>query len=71
MNRQYVDSSMITSIGYDPDTSTLEVEFKSNGAIWQYPDFPEYLWYEFEASDSKGKFFLQNIRGKFNEFRVG
>lgn len=71
MDRQYVDSSMITSIGYDSDTCTLEVEFKSNGAIWQYPDFPEYLWYEFEASDSKGKFFHQNIIGKFNEFRVG
>ena len=71
MDRQCVDSSMITSIGYDQDTSTLEVEFKSNGAIWHYPDFPEYLWYEFNASDSKGKFFLQSIRGKFNEFRVG
>lgn len=28
MDRQYVDSTMITSIGYDPTTSTLEVEFK-------------------------------------------
>lgn len=71
MDRQYVESSMITSVGYDLNTCTLEVEFKSNGSIWQYPDFPEYLWYEFEASDSKGKFFNQNIRGKFNEFRVG
>lgn len=71
MNREYVESSMITSIGYDPDTCTLEVEFKSDGAIWHYPDFPEYLWYDFKASDSKGKFFLQNIRGKYNEFKVG
>ena len=71
MERQYVDSSMITSIGYDSNTCTLEVEFKRNGAIWQYPDFPEYLWYEFVASDSKGTFFNQNIIGKFNEFRVG
>lgn len=70
MDRQYVDSSMIVSIGYDPTTSTLEVEFKSGGAIWQYTGFPEYLWYEFKTSDSKGKFFLQNIRGIYNEFRV-
>jgi len=71
MDRQYVDSSMITSIGYDTDACVLEVEFKSNGAIWQYPGFPEHLWYEFQASESKGQFFHQNIRGKFNEFRVG
>ena len=71
MERQYVNSSMITSIGYDSDTSTLEVEFKSNGTIWDYPDFPEYLWYEFEASDSKGKFFNQFIKGRYNEYRVG
>lgn len=71
MDRQYVDSRMISSIGYDSDTCTLEVEFISGGAIWQYPDFPEYLWYEFESSDSKGKFFHQNIGGKFNESRVG
>ena len=71
MERHYVVSSMITSIGYDPDTCILEVEFKSDGAIWHYHDFPEYLWYEFEAADSKGKFFHQNIRGKFNEVRVG
>jgi hypothetical protein len=62
---------MITSIGYDTDACVLEVEFKSNGAIWQYPGFPEHLWYEFQASESKGQFFHQNIRGKFNEFRVG
>lgn len=42
MDRQYVDSKMIESIGYDPSTSTLEIEFKS-GIVWDYPEFPEYL----------------------------
>ena len=35
MDREYVDSSMITSIGYDAMSCTLEVEFKS-GVVWQY-----------------------------------
>ncbi len=64
MDRQYVDSSMISSIGFDPQTSTLEIEFKS-GVIWDYPGFPEYLWYEFESSESKGKFFHQNIKEQY------
>lgn len=64
MERQYVESSMITSIGYDPTSSTLEVEFK-RGVVWAYPGFPEYLWYEFQAADSKGKFFHQNIKQQY------
>ena len=64
MDRQYVDSSMISSIGYDFQSSTLEVEFK-NGVVWDYPGFPEYLWYEFETADSKGKYFRQNIKEQY------
>ena len=64
MERQYVDSTMITSIGYDQASSTLEVEFKT-GVIWDYPGFPEYLWYEFQAADSKGIFFHRNIKKQY------
>ena len=64
MNRQYVDSSMITSIGYDALTCTLEVEFK-DGTVWQYHEFPEYMWYEFESAESKGKYFNANIKKQY------
>ena len=37
MERDYVESTMIRSYGFDSSTSTLEVEF-NNGAIWQYFD---------------------------------
>ena len=37
MERQPISSSNIISAGYDPDTQTLELEFK-NGVVWQYPD---------------------------------
>lgn len=64
MKRQYVDSSMITSIGYDAVSCTLEVEFK-NGTVWQYHDFPKYMWYEFESAESKGKYFNANIKKQY------
>lgn len=64
MERQYVESSMITSIGYDEDNSILEIEFNS-GVVWQYPDFPEYMWNEFQSSESKGKYFHANINKQF------
>lgn len=71
MERKYVESSMIMSIGYDFQQSVLEIEFKSNGQIWQYFDVPEYLWYEMESAPSVGKFFHSNIKNVFNENRVG
>ena len=70
MNRTIIESTMIRSIGYDADNATLEVEFNS-GAIWQYYDFPESIWYEFEGTDSKGKFFHKEIKNQYSESQVG
>jgi len=71
MDRQYVDSSMITSVGYDSNSGTLEVEFKNGGAIWQYYDVQESTYNEFISSGSLGKYFLANIKGQYTENRVG
>jgi len=65
MERQYVESDMIDSIGYNFEECVLEVEFKSNHAVWHYRDFPEYMWYEFISADSKGKYFHAHIREQF------
>lgn len=69
MKRQAVESSNLVSIGYDLETSTLEVEFK-NEAVWQYFDVPESVWHEFESSESKGKFFGREIKGSYRESKV-
>lgn len=71
MERQYVDSSMITSIGYDTNSATLEIEFKNGGAIWQYYDVQESIYYELISASSIGKYFLSNIKGQYSENRVG
>jgi hypothetical protein len=71
MERKYIDSSMIVSIGYDFEQAILEIEFKSNSQVWQYFDVPEYLWYEMESASSVGKFFHSSIKGAFTENRVG
>lgn len=68
MERDYVESTMIRSFGFE--ISTLEVEFIS-GAIWQYFDVPESVFYEMKAASSCGKFFLANIRGQYSESQVG
>lgn len=70
MIREDVQSSMICTLGYEPETSTLEIEFNS-GAVWQYYDIPEYVFYEMKDSGSVGKFFNANIRGQYPESQVG
>ena len=70
MDRQNVDSTLATSVGYDPNTSTLEMEFKSTGAVWQYYDVPESVFNEM-MNGSIGKYFHANIKGQFTESQVG
>jgi hypothetical protein len=62
---------MLASIGYDASAGTLEVEFRKGGAVWQYFDVPEHLWYEFDNAESHGKFFLANIKTFYRENRTG
>jgi len=70
MERDYVQSSMITSYGYDATVAILEIEF-IKGAVWQYADVPESVFYEMQACDSCGKFFHANIKGRYPESQVG
>jgi len=71
MDRIPVNSTMINSIGYDPSNGTLEIEFKSDGAIWQYFDFPEHMWNEFQSAESHGKYWHANVKNRYREARVG
>ena len=70
MEREYVESSMIKSFGFDNSSSTLEVEFNS-GVIWQYFDVAESTYYEMKSAGSCGKFFHANIKGQYSESQVG
>jgi len=70
MERKSIESSMIRSIGFDSESSILEIEFNS-GAIWQYFDFPESEWYEFENAESQGKYFNREILNQYTESQVG
>jgi hypothetical protein len=69
MERKAVDSSMLASVGYDPSTQTLEMEFQ-DGAIWQYLDVPASEYEEFMGSSSLGSYARDLIIGCYRELRV-
>lgn len=61
MLREPVSSSIIRSIGYDPNIQTLEVEF-SNGGVYQYANVPIELHEALMSAGSHGSFFGTEIR---------
>lgn len=71
MNRTIVESSLLTSIGYDPKEGVLEIEFPrkghppGEGSVYQYDRVPVSVWQDFQAAESHGKFFLADIKGKY------
>ena len=64
MKRKAVESSLLTSIGYDKKAKTLEVQF-TGGAIYQYFDVPEMEYKALLAADSIGRYFNFNIRDSY------
>lgn len=70
MIRDSVSSSNIASIGYDPDSETLEIEF-TNGSIYQYFNVPAGLHEQLMAAPSKGQFLNTYIRNAYPYSRVG
>jgi hypothetical protein len=67
MHRVPVESSMLDSIGYEKNV--LEVRF-CNGGLYQYLDVPESALSELMRAESKGRFFNQNIRGRYPSVRL-
>jgi len=61
MERAPVESSNLASVGYEIETSTLEIEFKKSG-IYQYFGVPQEIHEGLMAAGSKGQYFDQHIK---------
>lgn len=69
MNRIPVDSSNVESVGYDEDSSTLQVEFK-DGSTYQYFDVPQRTFEELRDAASVGGYLAAQIKGVYRYSRV-
>lgn len=67
--RAAVESTSIASIGYVRASKALEIEFRS-GAVYRYASVPATVHAGFMASESKGRYFSQHIRGRYEFVRV-
>ncbi len=61
MERIPVQSSNLRSVGYDRESGTLEIEFKS-GRVYQYSGVPEEVYEGLMSASSHGTYFDRYIR---------
>ncbi|MFK7796468.1 MAG: KTSC domain-containing protein [Aureispira sp.] len=61
MLRNSIISTSIASLGYDPNQSTLEIEFLE-GAVYQYHNIPTAVYLSFVNANSCGRYFNAHIK---------
>jgi hypothetical protein len=59
-----VQSSNLKSVGYDPYTLRLEIEFH-NGGVYVYNGVPAHVHAERMNAPSLGRYFAQNIKNQY------
>lgn len=72
MDREVVVSVSVRAVGYDPETSTLEIEF-CDSSIYQFASVSEEV-YEglidslgFDGEKTDLKYFNEHIKGKYKQ----
>lgn len=66
-NRTPVESTNLASVGYAPETGALYVEFKG-GALYRYNNVRPEVHDALMAAESKGQFFIREIRSKPGQY---
>ena len=61
VRREAVESSSLKSVGYAPESRTLEVEFH-HGAVYQYLGVPPNVHEALMRAESKGTFLNREVR---------
>ena len=70
MRRIWVDSSCVTSIGYDAASRELEIEFRESGDVYSYFDVPLEEYEAFLAAESKGTYLNEIFKLRNYKYRV-
>lgn len=64
-----VKSTDLRSVGYDPNSKTLEIQF--HNGLYTYSNVPESVYTSLMSAASHGKYFHQNIKGNYSYRKIG
>jgi KTSC domain-containing protein len=60
-----LESEMLASVAYDADQQILYLRFRKTGDVYRYFEFPGTEYQAFLDAESRGRFFLGQIRNCF------
>ena len=60
-----VSSSFLDKVGYDAQAKVLAIQMKNSSDVYLYQDVPESIYKGLLAADSKGRYYVKNIKGQF------
>ena len=69
MERTAVRSRDIAIVGYDAETSTLEIVFR-RGGVYHYYEVPQETYQTLMTASSRGIYFEQFVRTRFRYSKV-
>jgi hypothetical protein len=67
MHREPVESSNLATVGFSD--GVLEIEFR-HGGVYQYFNVPASVYEALMAAESKGKYFIQFIKDKYEFIKL-
>ena len=70
MLRRPVSSTTVADIGYDAETSTLEVGFRSGG-VYEYYAVPPSIASALVNAPSVGRYLAAHIKGHYKYLQIG
>lgn len=65
LDMKSVKSSLLDKVGYDSSTQTLVIQMLNSSDIYTYVDVPQNTYDGLLAADSKGTYFVDKIKGKY------
>ena len=66
---KHVQSSLLDKVGYDPGTRVLAIQMVNSSDVYTYQDVPAAIYEGLLAADSKGAYYVENIKGRFETKR--
>lgn len=62
---QPVESSFLAQVGYDAATQTLVIQMVNSSDFYTYQDVPQSVYAGLLDADSKGAYYVRNIKGQY------
>ena len=69
MDMRLVESESLAAAGYDRTRSVLRLRFRAGGT-YDYAGVPQTVWEDLLGAESKGRYFIAEIRGRFPYHRI-